>query len=57
MNLSLKEIKYLGVILDDKLTWKAQEGTSKEGADGSIVVQCIYRQGLGTFTQNDTVAL
>ncbi len=56
MNLS-KEVKYLGVILDDKLMWKAHEGTSKEGADGSVVVQCIYQQGLETFTQNDTVAL
>ncbi len=33
------------------------EGTSEEEADGSKVIQRIYRQGLGIFTQDDTVTL
>ncbi len=33
------------------------EDTSKKGAEGFVTVPCIYRQGLGIFPQNDTVAL
>ncbi len=33
------------------------EGTSEEGAEASKITQCIYQQGLGTFAQDDAVAL
>ncbi len=56
LNLS-KEVKQRGVVLDDKLTWKAHKGASEEGAEGSTVVQCIYHQGLETFAEDDIVAL
>ncbi len=33
------------------------EGTSEEGTEGSVVVQYIHWQDLGTFAQNGTVAV
>ncbi len=33
------------------------DSTREEGAEGSMVVQCVYWQSLGTFTQDGTVTL
>ncbi len=30
------------------------ESTNEEEAESSMVVQCIYRQGLDTFAKDDT---
>ncbi len=49
------EVKYVSIILDDNVE-STHGGTSKEEAEGSVVVQCIYWQDLGTLAQDSTVA-
>ncbi len=34
-----------------------RDGTSEEGTEGSVVVQCIFWQNLGTVAQDGTVAV
>ncbi len=58
MKLNLtKKVKYLGIILNDKLTWKAHVETQMEKGWKHYGKPNIGWQDLGTDNRDDPVAL
>ncbi len=39
-----KEVKYLGVILDNKLMWKMHVESDEKGVEDPVVLLCIHWQ-------------